>query len=323
MVGFPPGSPIVQKSDRDADAEMAQLNRIIALLLLVVASAAGVRAQIPGISPSTVIWSDGAGGESLADVYRPPGAARPLPALIDVHGGAWGSGDRTQGRVYAAALAKDRVVISIDFRQSPDFQHPAASADVVAAVRFVRLNAEALGVDPARIGLIGSSSGGHLALLAALRHDAPEHTGTPVRHPDGRFAAADTVDASVAFVVALWPVSDPEARYRYARRAGLTRLADLTRLYFPDERAMRDASIPRIVLSGDGIPPPALVVQPGDDTNIPQDMTLDLIRSWQARDGRLDYAFYPRQPHAFGHFVSAETSDLVTLIDSFMRRQGG
>lgn len=270
----------------------------------------------------TLTWAK-PGLDLQATIYRPKVSAKPLPVLIDVHGGAWGSGDRTGDKLYCEALAKSGlVVVSIDFRQSPTFKHPAGSADVAAAVRYVRLNAKTLNADPERIGLIGSSSGAHLALLASLRPDAAQHKGTPILGPDGKYAAHDDIPANVDYVVAMWPVSDPAARYRYAKRAGIDTLVNMSLAYFADEPAMWDASIPRIVTSGEAKSlPPILVVQPGDDRNIPQDMTFDLLHAWQARGGKLDYAFYPGQPHAFGHRASEATTDLIATIAAFIQRQ--
>ncbi len=281
-------------------------------------------AETQMVTKSDVVWAHPGNLDLKATIYRPAAkSATPLPVLIDVHGGAWGSGDRTGDALYSTELAKGGVlVVSIDFRQSPDFQHPSASADVAAAVRYVRLNARQLGADPDKIGLIGSSSGAHLALLAALRPDAAQHRGTPIADASGKFAAHDDISASVDYVVTMWPVSDPAARYRYAKRAGIARLAELTEKYFPNEDAMWDASIPRIVTSGEAKAlPPILVVQPGDDSNIPQEMTFDLLHAWQARGGRIDYLFYPGQPHAFGHRPSAATTDLITAIAGFVARQ--
>src|ERR1700704_1759984 len=106
------------------------------------------------------------GKELLARVYRPKGEAEaPLAALVDVHGGAWSRGDRTTGVHHGRALAASGlVVVSLDFRQGGEHKHPAANADVAAGVRFTRARAETLGVDPTRIGLVGSSSGGQLVL---------------------------------------------------------------------------------------------------------------------------------------------------------------
>lgn len=281
-------------------------------------------AATSGLEAADVVWARPEGVELLARIYRHPDTpSAPVPVLIDVHGGAWGAYDRTSGAHYAQGLTRpDLTVISIDFRQSPDFQHPAGSADVAAAVRWVRINAKALNADPDRIGLIGSSSGGHLALLAALRPQHPSHLGTPIADASGAFAAHDDLSANVDYVVAMWPVSDPAARYRYAQRSGQDRLVELTERYFPSEDAMWDASIPRIVTAGEAETlPPILVVQPGMDSNIPQDMTFDLLHAWQARGGKLDYVFYPGEPHAFGHRQSEATKDLIATIADFIARQ--
>ena len=304
---------------------------LLSLLIALSACASLARAeQTPpvvetqAVTKTDVVWAHPADLDLKATIYRPTAkSAAPLPVLIDVHGGAWGSGDRTGDVLYATELAKGGVlVVSIDFRQSPQFQHPSGSADVAGAVRYVRLNAKALNADPDRIGLIGSSSGAHLALLAALRPDAPQHKGTPIADASGKFAAHDDISAKVDYVVAMWPVSDPAARYRYAKRAGIARLAELTEKYFPSEDAMWDAAIPRIVTSGEAKTlPPILVVQPGDDSNIPQEMTFDLLHAWQSRGGRVDYLFYPGQPHAFGHRPSEATTDLIAAVAGFIARQ--
>jgi acetyl esterase/lipase len=243
--------------------------------------------------------------------------------VVDVHGGVWNVGDRTMAAHLDAGLARGGVlVVAIDFRQAPAYQHPVSSRDAAAAVRWVRLNAAALGADPAHVGVMGGSSGGHLALLAGLRPNAPEHLGTPIVGPDGGAAPHDDIDASVAFIAALWPVSDPQARYRYAQRSGNERLAAFTEAYFPDEAAMLDASAPRIVTAGGlGGLPPLLVVQSGMDSNIPEEMTFDLLAAYQARDGKLDYAFFPRAPHMFGLRPSADSDDLIALLVDFARRR--
>ncbi len=308
---------------------MRALLTIIAVLASACTTPASAEQTPPAVeahavTTTDVVWAHPADLVLKATIYRPAVKfAAPLPVLIDVHGGAWGSLDRTGDVLYATELAKGGVlVVSIDFRQSPQFQHPSGSADVAAAVRYVRLNAKALNADPDRIGLIGSSSGAHLALLAALRPDAPQHKGTHIADASGKFAAHDDISAKVDYVIAMWPVSDPAARYRYAKRAGIARLAELTEKYFPSEDAMWDAAIPRIVTSGEAkILPPILVVQPGDDSNIPQEMTFDLLHAWQARGGRVDYLFYPGQPHAFGHRPSEATTDLIAAVAGFIARQ--
>ena len=216
---------------------------------------------MPGFHEVDVIdtpYARPAGLELLARVYRPRDAPpAPRAALVYVHGGAWARSDRTGDAILCEALAASgRVVVALDFRQAPDHRFPAASADVAAGVRYTRAHAGRLGVDPARIGLLGSSSGGHLALLLAVQPGAPEGAGTPVVTPDGPLDASPR-DAAVAFVVALYPVADPLARYRYALSReheppppsgfDAKRLIASHRAFFADEAAMAGASVTRLV----------------------------------------------------------------------------
>jgi len=294
-----------------------------------VAAAAPTRiAADPAIEETDTIWAKPGGVDLAATIFRPKGNSALLPILVDIHGGAWSSGSHESDRLYCIELAKSGlVVISVDFRQAPQVQHPTSSADVAAAVRFARMNSKMLNANPLKIGLIGSSSGAHLALLESLRPEAPQHKGTPISNSPlsktgANFATHDEVTANVNYVVAMWPVSDPAARYRYAQRAGIESLKRGSESYFKDEANMWDASIPRIVTAGEAKTlPPILVVQPGNDANIPQDMTFDLLHAWQARGGKLDYVFYPGQPHAFGHRPSEATTDLVKTVAAFIKRQ--
>ncbi|RLT43521.1 MAG: alpha/beta hydrolase [Chloroflexi bacterium] len=271
-----------------------------------------------------VPWSCPDGKTLLARVYR-PSAIEGAPVLVNIHGGAWSSGDRTQADVYGHALAEAGcVVASIDFRDGRVSRHPSGTTDALNGVRYARLHAEGWGGSPQSLGLIGSSSGGHIALLAATHPAGSEESPLPpIVDVDGQARVRADVDPSVAYVVGLWPVSDPHYRYRYAKRAGLTRLAEGGTSYFGDEAMMRTASVPRVVVAGEATQlPPALVVQPGEDSNVPIEMTFDLLRAWQSRAGHIEYAHFPDQPHGFGGRASAETTNMVALVRDFVARFG-
>lgn len=95
------------------------------------------------------------------------------PAVLVIHGGAWRSGNRWQLRFYADLLAKQGFAcFAIDYRLAPKHKWPAQIEDCRAAVRWVRKNAAKYRVDPARIGAIGYSAGGHLASLLATTGEA-------------------------------------------------------------------------------------------------------------------------------------------------------
>ena len=133
-------------------------------------------------------------GVSLqARLYRPSGPG-PFPAVLEVHGGAWTGGDRFNNVAIAEALAADGVVVlSIDFRMPPVGQYPMACQDVSTGIRFLKAHAEEYGSRADWVGGLGTSSGGHLVLLAALRPNFPLYT------PEG--------DATLAFAIGCWPVA--------------------------------------------------------------------------------------------------------------------
>jgi acetyl esterase/lipase len=110
------------------------------------------------------------------DVYyaaqREPGVSS--PALVYVHGGGFTGGDKAKGNGLAevsALAARGYLVASVNYRLAPGSRFPAPIEDVKCAIRYLRANAEALDVDPDRIGIWGGSAGGNLALLAGLTGD--------------------------------------------------------------------------------------------------------------------------------------------------------
>lgn len=276
------------------------------------------------VTSEDTVWAKPDGTELLARIYRPKLAAgQTCYAVVDVHPGAWNAYDRLAGRLYNQKLAaRGLVVVAIDFRQGPAFKHPLASRDVTAAVRFVKINAARLGVNPDRIGLIGSSSGGHLALLAGLKPNDPAHQGTPVVNPENKIVVPTDVDAGVDYIIALWPVSDPYYRLNYAKRANREKLVKAHFGYFGSEDAMKDASIQRVLKDGEAKRiPPVLVVQPGNDKNVPVPMTKELVDAFESKNGSVAYLFYPQQKHAFAHFASEDTEDCINAMNNFIRRQ--
>ena len=287
-------------------------------------AAAGVEAPGPvALEQRALTYARVEGMELRAELYRPADAADRLGrALVMVHGGAWTVNDRLTPEVLSNAFARrGMTVFSLDFRDGRNGKHPCAVRDIAAGIRFVRANAARFEVDPGCIGLIGSSSGGHLVLLTGIQPDVPAHRGTPFAL-DGDFRDAD-VSAAVGYVLALWPVSDPLARFRYAQASGREELVAAHLRYYRDEDHMAEASVQRTLAQGEAQAlPPLLVVQPGADRNVPQEMTLDLLREYQRVGGDLQYLFYPGLPHAFAYRASPETDRLLEDIWPFLTRCG-
>ena len=144
-------------------------------------------------------------------LYKPVGAG-PFPAVIDIHGGAWGKGSLEECRGRDEALARAGILVAgIDFRDGND-GYPTALIDINYAVRWLKARAAQLKIRADRIGLSGASSGGHLAMLAAMRPNDPRYASIPLP------AGSPAVDASVACVAMSWPVINPLSRFRNAVR---------------------------------------------------------------------------------------------------------
>ena len=133
------------------------------------------------VSTEDVEYARPDGEPLLARLYRPAGTG-PFAALVDLHGGAWSYFDRTvDGNFDVALAACGIVVVALDFRQGPAHRYPTPVADALAGVRWVKQHADTLSVRADAIGLIGGSSGGHLALVAAIRPNEPVTLPAPQR----------------------------------------------------------------------------------------------------------------------------------------------
>src|SRR6266511_1137808 len=149
----------------------------------------------------------------LARVFKPKGAG-PFPALVEAHGGAWCQSDRLTERLRHEAMASHGIVsIALDFRAGNQDPYTASVQDMNCAVRWAKLNARALKTRPDLVGLSGQSSGGHLAMLVAMRPHDPRYAAIPLP------AGSPAHDATVRGVVMSWPVINPLSRYRLAKRA--------------------------------------------------------------------------------------------------------
>src|SRR5205809_5415367 len=168
------------------------------------------------------------GAPLLARFYKPIGSG-PFPALIEVHGGAWASGDRLNNAPLDEALAKSGIVVlAIDFRMPPAWRYPASIADVNLATRWLKANAGEFGSRRELVGGLGTSSGGHQLLLSALRPADPRYAALPL-------AEAPSEDASLPYIVLCWPIADPLARYRMVREKGNMRLVESHDAYWSSE----------------------------------------------------------------------------------------
>ena len=236
----------------------------------------------------------------LARIYKPRGQG-PFPLIVDVHGGAWCNKDRTSDAGTDEPLAKSGVVVvSLDFRMPPEAGYPASLADINTAIRWCKSRARALYTRPDTVGVLGVSSGGHQAMLAAMRPYDPRYAALPL-------SAGTSLDATVRAVVLCWPVIDPLGRYHYARQnqsGPLKKQADnwiqLHDRYWPDEAAMAEGNPTLALERGEKVPlPPVLYVQGAADVAHPAPHRDRFITSYRKAGGRVELHLFDGVGEAF------------------------
>lgn len=200
----------------------------------------------------------GHGGETPLelDLALPLESNGPTPGLVFIHGGGWDSLDRSVYRFYVYTFAqRGYAAATISYRLSGEAPFPAAVHDAKCAVRWMRANADAYGIDPDRIAVIGGSAGGHLAMMVGYTAGAPELEG------DGGYAG---VSSAVQAVVTLYGPYD--LNVLPARDASVVLKFLGISSYKEDPDLFRRAS-PMRYLDGDA--PPTLVIHGTIDDVVP------------------------------------------------------
>ncbi|HEY7302146.1 MAG TPA: alpha/beta hydrolase fold domain-containing protein [Xanthobacteraceae bacterium] len=147
----------------------------------------------------------------VGDFYRPAIISK-VPVVIAVHGGAWKVGSTADFQHWGSWLASRGIAVyAITYRlvHGEKNRHPAAVLDVRAAVQFARANADQLGVDPMRIGLMGASAGAHLSAFVALAGERPEFK---LAYPNDPHKETST---AVKGVVAAYGIYDMLAQWNH------------------------------------------------------------------------------------------------------------
>ena len=246
-------------------------------------------------------------------IYQPEGIG-PFPALLDVHGGAWNRGDRSADEVMNRALAASGIVVAaIDFRLAPVHPYPAQVQDVNFATRWLKTHAAEFNADPATVGGMGCSSGGHTLMLSAMRPNDPRYAALDLPETGNH-------DATVAYTVCCWPVLDPYARYLYAQESN-ERLAASSEAYFLDQDAMKEGNPQHILERGENVLlPPTLIIQGTRDDNVPLSIPQRFDTAFRTAGGDIQVEYFPDQVHGFGNIPGPESDRAIGLIKAFIAR---
>lgn len=138
--------------------------KLLAVALIVFCTGSMLLAQRPAFA--NLEYARVKGGSLRLDIYIPKIRKGRLPLVVWIHGGGWKYGNKSSAASAAALLLpKGYAVAGINYRLSQDSIFPAQLNDCKAAIRWLRANANKFNIDPWRIGVWGSSAGGHLSSL--------------------------------------------------------------------------------------------------------------------------------------------------------------
>src|SRR5205085_491492 len=120
------------------------------------------------------------------------------PVFVYLHGGGWSMGSlETHDRLCRRIADRSGcAVLSVDYRLAPEHPHPAAVEDTEAALRFVRTEGAAIGIDPGRLAIGGDSAGGQLAAVVARRQ---RDAATPLDYQVLIYPAIDPMTAAESY----------------------------------------------------------------------------------------------------------------------------
>ncbi|MCI0333937.1 MAG: alpha/beta hydrolase [Planctomycetes bacterium] len=243
------------------------------------------------------------------DLYSPKDHAKPVPAVIFIHGGAWKGGYRQMYHYYCTKFAEHGyVAATISYRLTSDAPFPAAVEDAKCAVRWMRANAEKLGVDPNKIGVAGGSAGGHLSMMVGYAPDTPELEGTG-GHGD--------VTSRVGAVVNLYGPTDLTTEFARSKRDVIRFLQDKP---FDQGAELYQLASPITHVTKDD--PPTLILHGSIDDTVPIDQAELLVEALKKNGVDYEYDRVEGWPHAMDLEPDVNRHCLVRMFEFFEKHLG-
>ena len=262
----------------------------------------------------------------LARLYRPQGSG-PFPIMVELHGGAWCRQDRLADALIHESLAKSGVIVAaLDFRQPPAAPYPASFQDIHYGIRWLKSRAAELGSRPDMVGSMGNSSGGHQAMLLAMRPFDARYGALPQ-------PAGSTADATVRAVIMCSPVIDPIGRYRYAKAIeakgkpyplAVDELIPCHDKYWGTEAAMEEGSPATALEKGERVQlPPVLYLQGTEDLAHPRPHLDRFVAAYRKAGGVVQLELFDGEGQGFiMRKAGSPASDrALALINEFVHKQ--
>ncbi len=261
---------------------------------------------------SDIVYGTVDGHELKLDLYMPAEAVTP-PLLIYVHGGAWRGGSKE--RVLTTAFVEDGYAMaSVEFRLSGDAMFPAQIHDIKAAIRFLRGKAQSYGYEATRIGIMGSSSGGHLVELVGVTNGHEELEGV----------VGDYLDQSsdVQAIVSYFGASNLTTILKQSTPHGLSvRVPALDLLIGgqPEDK-VELARLASPVFHVDATDPPLLMLHGDQDPQMPINQSHELHNAYKEYDLQVQFEVVHGAAHGGQQFRDEKRIELVeTFLDNQLR----
>jgi acetyl esterase/lipase len=289
------------------------------------AVAAGAPAYDPGarfdLAVSEVELRRNAAGRMLmARIYQPKGPG-PFPTVLDLHGGAWNRKDRFAEEPMDRALAASGLlVVAVDMTLATEAPYPACVADANWSVRWLKTKAAAWNGDSSKIGLYGSSSGGHVAELLAMRPGDARYNAIPLAAaPD---VDATQVNAGVAWAATRSPISNTFARYENAERRRNESMMKYNKAFFSPWETIHESNPQEILERGEKVTlVPLLIMQGALDDNVLPEMQEKFARTYRAAGGACDYRLFESSVHEWVAEPGPQTDKARAVVKEFIARQ--
>jgi acetyl esterase/lipase len=255
------------------------------------------------------------GRQLMARIYRPKGPG-PFPAVLDLHGGAWNAKDRHAEEPMDRALAASGLlVVAIDMTLAPQAPYPACVQDANYGVRWLKQKAASLNGDASRLGIYGSSSGGHVAELLALRPHDPRYNAIPL-------AGAPNVDASVAFVATRSPISNTFARYQNAENRHRDNMIKNNKTFFVPWETIHEANPQEILERDEKVTlVPLLIMQGALDDNVLPAAQEKFVQTYKAAGGNVEFHVFENSEHEWVAKEGPQTDKARATAKAFIARQ--
>jgi acetyl esterase/lipase len=257
------------------------------------------------------------GRQLMARIYQPQGAG-PFPTVLDLHGGAWNRKDRLAEEPMDRAIASSGVlVVAIDMTLAPEAPYPACVQDANYGVRWLKSKAAGWNGGASKIGVYGSSSGGHVAELLALRPRDPRYNAISLTE-------APNLDATVAYVATRSPISNTFARFQNAEARKRDRMMKNNKTFFVPWETIHESNPQEILERHEQVTlVPLLVMQGALDDNVLPAAQEKFVATYKAAGGQIEFHIFPDSEHEWVAKPGPQTDRAREMVKAFIARNVG